>query len=122
MTTLDDPLVAPDPIESEPTRPPSSVRSRGLLGLLTTTDHKVIGIAYIATALCFFLLGGALASVIRVELYSPGTQVVEPGAYNQVFTMHGTTMIFLGLNPSTATQPNRLVSRTFRLYSIQISP
>ncbi|HEX7134897.1 MAG TPA: cytochrome c oxidase subunit I [Iamia sp.] len=109
MTTLDDPVIAPEPIDSEPTRPPSSVRGRGLLGLLTSTDHKVIGIAYIVTALGFFLLGGALASVIRVELYSPGTQLVEPGAYNQVFTMHGSVMIYLFIVPMAFGLANYLV-------------
>jgi len=110
MTAIDDPqVVATTPEESEPARPPSSVRGRGLLGLVTSTDHKVIGLAYIVTALCFFLLGGALASVVRVELYSPGTQVVEPGAYNQVFTMHGSVMMYLFIVPVAFGLANYLV-------------
>ncbi|HXH57814.1 cytochrome c oxidase subunit I, partial [Iamia sp.] len=110
MTAIDDPqVVATTPEESEPARPPSSVRGRGLLGLVTSTDHKVIGLAYIVTALGFFLLGGALASVVRVELYSPGTQLVEPGAYNQVFTMHGSTMIYLFIVPMAFGLANYLV-------------
>ncbi len=102
MTTLDEDIrdeIAPTPPDEEPERPPSSVRGRGLLGLLTSTDHKVIGLMYIVTALGFFVLGGILATIIRVELYSPGTQVVEPGAYNQVFTMHGSVMIYLFITP-----------------------
>jgi cytochrome c oxidase subunit 1 len=112
MTTLDEDLrdeVASTPPDDEPDRPPSSVRGRGLLGLLTTTDHKVIGLMYIVTALLFFLLGGALATVVRVELYSPGTQVVEPGAYNQVFTMHGSVMIYLFITPVAFGLANYLV-------------
>jgi cytochrome c oxidase subunit 1 len=112
MTTLDKDLrdqVAPTPPDEEPDRPPSSVRGRGLLGLLTSTDHKVIGLMYIVTALLFFLLGGALATVVRVELYSPGTQVVEPGAYNQVFTMHGSVMIYLFITPVAFGLANYLV-------------
>lgn len=112
MTTLDKDLrdqVASTPPDEEPDRPPSSVRGRGLLGLLTSTDHKVIGLMYIVTALLFFLLGGALATVVRVELYSPGTQVVEPGAYNQVFTMHGSVMIYLFITPVAFGLANYLV-------------
>ena len=112
MTTIDeDPReqIALTPPDEEPDRPPSSVRGRGLLGLLTSTDHKVIGMMYIVTALMFFLLGGALATVVRVELYSPGTQVVEPGAYNQVFTMHGSVMIYLFIAPLAFGLANYLV-------------
>jgi cytochrome c oxidase subunit 1 len=112
MTTVDeDPReqIALTPPDEEPDRPPSSVRGRGLLGLLTSTDHKVIGLMYIVTALLFFLLGGALATVVRVELYSPGTQVVEPGAYNQVFTMHGSVMIYLFITPVAFGLANYLV-------------
>ena len=112
MTTVASPpnVAAEDAhLDDEPRRPPSSVRGRGLLGVLTTTDHKVIGLLYIVTALCFFLLGGALASVVRVELYSPGTQVVEPGAYNQVFTMHGSVMMYLFIVPVAFGLANYLV-------------
>ena len=51
------------------------------------------------TAFAFFLIGGALAEVIRVELYSPGEQVVSTGRYNEMFTMHGSIMLFLFLGP-----------------------
>jgi len=74
-------------------------RAAGLLGWLTTTDHKKIGISYMVTAFGFFLLGGALAGVIRAELYSPGSQVVSPGTYNQLFTMHGSIMMYLFIVP-----------------------
>ena len=68
-----------------PRRPPPSRSTRrpvpatGLLGWLTTTDHKRIGISYMVTAFVFFLLGGALAEVIRAELCSPEQQVVSAG-------------------------------------------
>ncbi len=94
-----DPVIAPDHDEDEAGRPPSTVRGRGILGWLTSTDHKVIGIGYIITALVFFLIGGTLAEVVRAELYSPGTQFIEPGTYNQVFTMHGSVMIYLFIVP-----------------------
>jgi cytochrome c oxidase subunit 1 len=115
VTTLDRPfdpaeVAHEDPhLDDEPTRPASSVRGRGLLGLVTSTDHKVIGLMYVVTALAFFLLGGALATVVRVELYSPGTQVVEPGAYNQVFTMHGSVMIYLFITPMVFGLANYIV-------------
>jgi cytochrome c oxidase subunit 1 len=66
---------------------------------LTTTDHKKIGIMYIATAYIFFLLAGLMALGIRTELAFPGTQLLEPDVYNQAFTMHGTTMIFFFVMP-----------------------
>ncbi len=96
-------------LDDEPSRPPASMRARGLLGWVTSTDHKVIGLAYIITAFGFFLFGGALAEVVRVELYSPGTQVVEPGTYNQVFTMHGSVMMYLFIVPMAFGLANYLV-------------
>ncbi len=66
---------------------------------LTTTDHKRIGILYMATSFGFFLLGGILALVMRAELAAPGIQVTEPQTYEQLFTIHGTVMIFLFVAP-----------------------
>jgi len=79
--------------------PPPAPRATGLLGVLTTTDHKKIGVMYMVTAFVFFMLGGALAMVIRAELFSPGTQFVSAGTYNQVFTMHGSIMMYLFIVP-----------------------
>jgi cytochrome c oxidase subunit 1 len=76
---------------------------------ITTTDHKRIGILYIATSLAFFLAGGVLALVIRLQLASSGADVVEPDTYNQLFTMHGTTMVFLVVVPILAGFANYLV-------------
>ncbi len=93
MTTLEDrPLVDEEPPERE-------YRAQGLLAFVTSTDHKRIGISYMATAFAFYLLGGALAVVIRSELYEPGQQVVSQGRYNEMFTMHGSIMLFLFLGP-----------------------
>jgi len=61
---------------------------------LTTTDHKQIGIMYIVTAFFFFMVGGMEALLIRAQLARPDGQVLSPQVYNEVFTMHGTTMIF----------------------------
>ena len=66
---------------------------------LTTTDHKKIGAMYIFTSFLFFIAGGVMALVIRTELAAPGIQFVDPETYNQLFTIHGTTMIFLFVMP-----------------------
>src|SRR3954447_3586546 len=67
----------------------------GLIGSLSTVDHKVIGIRYTVTAFVFLLLGGLAAMVMRVQLAQPNNEVVSAEVYNQIFTMHGTTMMFL---------------------------
>jgi cytochrome c oxidase subunit I len=66
---------------------------------LTTTDHKKIGVLYVTTAFLFFLLGGIYALLIRAELALPGVQFLEYETYNQIFTLHGTVMIFLFVMP-----------------------
>ncbi len=67
----------------------------GVVGWLSTTDHKKIGLLYMLTALGFFLVGGVLALLIRAELADPGLDVVGQDTYNQLFTMHGSIMMFL---------------------------
>jgi cytochrome c oxidase subunit 1 len=89
------PDVAAEPPEPEP----EEHRARGLLAFATTTDHKRIGVAYMVTAFAFFLIGGALAGIMRTELFSPGNDVVSQGRYNEMFTMHGTIMMFLFIGP-----------------------
>ncbi|MEO8126067.1 MAG: cytochrome c oxidase subunit I [Bryobacteraceae bacterium] len=69
--------------------------SPGLGGWLSTVDHKEIGIRYIVTAFLFLLIGGLEALVMRLQLAQPNARVLTPEQYNQVFTMHGVTMIFL---------------------------
>ncbi|MBB0992708.1 cytochrome ubiquinol oxidase subunit I, partial [Dietzia sp. SLG510A3-30A2] len=61
--------------------------------MLTTTDHKLIGILYISTCLVFFGIGGLMALLIRAELFLPGMQFLSNEQYNQLFTMHGTVML-----------------------------
>jgi cytochrome c oxidase subunit 1 len=64
------------------------------------TDHKVIGIQYMVVAFVFFIIGGILAEIMRTELALPETQFVGGSAYNQLFTIHGTIMIFLWIIPA----------------------
>ena len=66
-----------------------------LLGWFSSVDHKQIGILYICTALIFLLIGGLEAVVIRLQLVVPNNTLVGPRLFNQLFTMHGTTMVFL---------------------------
>jgi cytochrome c oxidase subunit I len=67
----------------------------GIIGALTTVDHKIIGRRYIVTAFVFLFLAGLLAVVMRVQLARPENHLLGPDLYNQIFTMHGTTMMFL---------------------------
>ncbi|HEV8305754.1 MAG TPA: cytochrome c oxidase subunit I [Gemmatimonadales bacterium] len=76
---------------------------------LTTTDHKRIGLLYFWTAFVFFLMGGLEALVIRAQLASPAGIGVSAEAYNQLFTMHGTTMVFLALMPLSAAFFNYII-------------
>ena len=71
----------------------------GIWGWLTTIDHKKIGILYGTTAFILFLTGGVEALLIRLQLAIPNNTLVAPEVYNQLFTMHGTTMIFLAIMP-----------------------
>ena len=70
-------------------------RPRGLYGFLASTDHKEIGLRFIVTALAFFALGGILAVAMRLQLARPGNGMIGPDLYDQIFTVHGTTMMFL---------------------------
>ena len=67
----------------------------GLYGWLATVDHKQIGIRYLCTAFFFLIIGGIEALAMRVQLTQPGLRLLSPEAYNQLFSMHGVTMIFL---------------------------
>ncbi|HND60795.1 MAG TPA: cytochrome c oxidase subunit I [Opitutaceae bacterium] len=71
----------------------------GLVSWLTTVDHKKIGFLYGLFALFFFLVGGSEALMIRLQLMVPNNNVLTATQYNQMFTMHGTTMIFLAVMP-----------------------
>jgi cytochrome c oxidase subunit I len=67
----------------------------GFIGWLSSVDHKDIGRRYIVTALVFLALAGLLAAAMRLQLSRPGNNFISPARYNEIFTMHGTTMMFL---------------------------
>jgi cytochrome c oxidase subunit 1 len=81
----------------------------GLISWLLTVDHKRIGILYLVSASLFFLVGGLEALLIRIQLARPENTFLRPDTYNQVFTMHGTTMIFLVVMPLAAGFGNYMV-------------
>jgi cytochrome c oxidase subunit 1 len=72
----------------------------GIRSWLFTTDHKRIGLLYLASITVFFVLGGLFATAIRLELMTPAGDMVESETYNKLFTMHGVVMIFFFLIPS----------------------
>jgi cytochrome c oxidase subunit I+III len=67
----------------------------GLIGWFAAVDHKAIGRRFVVTAFAFFVAGGLLAALMRLQLAWPGSGLVGPDLYNQLFTMHGSTMMFL---------------------------
>jgi cytochrome c oxidase subunit 1 len=81
----------------------------GLWSWLTTIDHKRIGLLYGVSAFIFLLLGGIEAMLIRTQLIGPDLDVVSAQTYNELFTMHGTTMIFLAIMPMSAAFFNYIV-------------
>jgi cytochrome c oxidase subunit I+III len=97
---------APRPPDETTARPAQPVVERdqlervwadrpGILGWLTTVDHKRIATRYVVTAFAAFILGGLEAAVMRAQLARPENSLIGPDLYNQLFTMHGTTMMFL---------------------------
>ena len=90
------------PIEATPHAAVTSHAGAGLLSWVTTVDHKRIGILYGATAFLFLLVGGLEALVIRLQLAQPHQRIVTAEFYSALFTMHGTTMIFLAVMPLNA--------------------
>ena len=90
MTTAELEPVAP---------PPARIGRSGIVDYVTTTDHKKVGLLYIFAALVFFLVSGALSLLMRAELTEPGLQFVDRSTYDQLFTMHGTGMIFFFAAP-----------------------
>ncbi len=81
----------------------------GLLDWVTTTDHKKIGLLYVGSTLVFFLVGGILALLIRIQLAQPDMHFLSRAAYDQIFTIHGTTMVFLVVAPIGLGLANYLV-------------
>jgi cytochrome c oxidase subunit 1 len=97
-------------VDVETVRPYRADWRRGrVASWVTTVDHKRIGILYIATSLAFFAVGGVLALLIRTQLLTPDESFVTKNSYNEVVTMHGTTMIFLVVVPILAGFGNYLV-------------
>jgi cytochrome c oxidase subunit 1 len=93
-----------------PVRPKSEYHeASGLWSWLTTVDHKRIGALYLYTALLWFLVGGFEALLLRLQLQGPNGRVVSAEVYNMLFTMHGTTMIFLVVMPLSAAFFNLLI-------------
>ena len=78
-------------------RPTSA--TAGIWSWITTVDHKRIGVLYGSTALIFMLLSGIEAGVLRLQLAVPDNELVSPGRFNQMFTMHATVMIFMVIMP-----------------------
>lgn len=79
---------------------PSVKKDYGKLWWISSVDHKQIGIMYLLMSLVFFIIGGLEAMLIRAQLAAPENYLISPEVYNQIFTMHGTTMIFLVLTPA----------------------
>ena len=77
--------------------------------LVVTTDHKKLGLMYVGAGLVFFIVAGLLASVMRFQLVTPNNGAVSPQVFNRLFTMHGTTMVFLVGMPIIAGLMNYLV-------------
>jgi cytochrome c oxidase subunit I len=102
MTTLTAPVPQVTAHRVEP-------EARGWTSWITTTDHKRIGIMYMVTTFVFFCLGGVEALIMRLQLGEPNNTLVTPQTYNQLFTMHGTTMIFLFVVPMMAGLANYFV-------------
>jgi cytochrome c oxidase subunit 1 len=91
--------VAPKPIATRAFPARETVKGSYLLRLFRTTDHKQIGMMYLVSAFAFFMVGGAMAMLIRTELAVPGQQFLSQEQYNQLFTMHGTIMLLLYATP-----------------------
>src|SRR5512143_152022 len=108
MTTVLEPTVAEPgvvvPEEPALLRRPSAIT--GPASWFTTIDHKKIGILYGVSSFVFFLIGGIEALLIRLQLAQPNGRILSADAYNQVFTMHGTTMIFLVVMPLSSAFAN----------------
>jgi cytochrome c oxidase subunit 1 len=88
---------------------PAPAPRAGAVTWLTTTDHKRIGVLYMVTSFLFFLVAGLMSLAMRTELTSPGLQLMEARSYNQLFTIHGTAMVFLFVAPFAIGLGNYLI-------------
>jgi cytochrome c oxidase subunit I len=103
MASIDYPLQHPETSESE------FSFSETLYAWVATVDHKRLGLMYVVTALAFLVIAGLMAMVMRLQLAFPNGHVVGPDTFNRLFTMHGTTMVFLVGMPFVAGLSNYLV-------------
>ncbi len=83
--------------------------AKGIMRWVTTTNHKDIGTMYLLIALLMFMVGGAMAMVIRAELFQPGMQLVDPNFFNSMTTVHALVMIFGGVMPAFTGLANWLI-------------
>lgn len=100
-TAVTEPAASPEPL------PPALAPAKE--SWLTTVDHKKIGILYVAAALVFLVIGGIEALIMRLQLWQPDSHLVDPKTFNQMFTMHGTTMVFFVVMPLLIGMANYLV-------------
>jgi cytochrome c oxidase subunit 1 len=111
--TEDRPLALPSGEATDDFQPMGVFRrptaTTGWRSWVSTVDHKKIGIMYGVAAFFFFLVGGAEALMIRSQLARPGQDLLSANVYNQVFTMHGVTMVFLVVMPMAAAFANYLL-------------
>jgi cytochrome c oxidase subunit 1 len=91
--------IAPAPIVSRPSPVHQAEKGSRLSNLLRTTDHKTIGLMYLATSFAWFVIGGLMAMLMRGELARPALQFLSPEQYNQLVTMHGTIMLLFFATP-----------------------
>jgi cytochrome c oxidase subunit 1 len=83
--------------------------AKGVMRWLTTTNHKDIGTMYLVFSLIMFLIGGSMALVIRAELFMPGMQLVDPGFFNTMTTVHALIMVFGAVMPATVGLANWMI-------------
>ena len=83
--------------------------AKGLKRWLTTTNHKDIGTMYLVFSLLMFFIGGGMALVIRAELFMPGLQLVDPGFFNTMTTVHALIMVFGAVMPATVGLANWMI-------------
>src|ERR1700753_347712 len=95
MTLLHEPVPAGSPYPLHPQQVHHVQQRTTMLGYITTTSHKTVGVMYTVTAFIFFALAGVMAELMRAELARPGLQFLSNEQYNQLFTIHGTVMMFL---------------------------
>ena len=97
------------PLDASPDASAQAALETGPYSWVATVDHKRIGILYLLTSLFFFAVGGVEALFLRLQLSRPDSHFLSPAVYNQIFTMHGTTMIFLVVMPTLVGLGNYLL-------------